>query len=417
MLINPGSSRLHAATVAIDDPGPLINYLPPNGAAFGYQNDVFVALGEIARIETHSMRQAGQWWSDQVKQIENETEMPGRFGVGPLALGSFVFDPHASGHKSVMIIPETIIGRRNGQFWLTKIGYDRVVPALPPQQVLAQPPVGLRFEQGQLDDVSWMAQVQAAVEAINNGELEKVVLARDVLAVADEPIDVRWPLHRLAVECRGCWTYMIDGLIGSTPEMLVRRENGLTVSRVLAGTIARVDGVPDNEQAARLIASNKDQREHKMAVASVIDALSGHLAGWHAPQSPYVLTLPHLMHLATDVVGVSDPGCSTLELAALAHPTAAVCGTPAKAAREYIRNHEQLDRGRYAGPVGWVDMQGDGEWALALRCGQLDSGDPHRMQLFAGAGVVAESRPHSEFVETETKMRPMRFALADSPLD
>lgn len=411
MLINPASSRLHASTIQIKNPGSLRKFLTPDGVAFGDGLNSVVGVGEVARFETKSIDEASQWWAELTTILENETEMPGKYGVGPLALGSFLFDPESSEQKSVLVVPETLIGHRDGIFWLTKIGYDRVEATLPPVAEPAIEPGKVEFLPGQLDEATWMRTVEQAVTDIRAGKAEKIVLARDICGQCEGVIDPRWVFNNLLAEYRNSWNYLVEGLVGSSPEILVRRENGLTTSRVLAGTMPRLDEVSDTAQAARLIASNKDMREHRYAVASVIEALKPLLNGMHAPEAPYVLTLPNLLHLATDICGVSDPDMNTLTLAQAVHPTAAVCGTPTAQAKEWIAKHELMDRGRYAGPVGWMDVQGDGEWALALRCGQVCADDPHKMKLFAGAGIVAESRPHSELVETETKFRLMKTAL------
>lgn len=412
VLINPASTRLHASTIAIDDPGLVIDYLPPTGgAAFGRMGDIFVGLGEIARIETDSIAEADQWWAEHVAVLENETELPGTFGVGPLCYGSFVFDPQTSKQKSLLVIPETIIGRRNGQCWLTKIGYDRVTPTMPVRQPAPRPSAGLRFETGAFDDDAWMARVRDAVAAVRAGELNKVVLSHDLIAAADEPIDLRWPLQQLIREHVDSWSFLIDGMVGSTAQMLVRREAGLTVSRVLAGGALRLTNSPDIEQAARLIASVKDQQDHALTRSIVVDALAPFMTGMHVPSAPYVLALPNMMQLATDVSGVTDPQTSTLALAAACHPSAMTCGSPVDLAHEYLRANDQVDRGRFGGPIGWMDVNGDGEWTLALRCGQQLS-DPSQVRLYAGAGVVAQSRAHAELVETQAKWAPMRNALA-----
>ena len=196
--------------------------------------------------------------------------------------------------------------------------------------------------------------------------------------------------------------------------MLVRRERGLTTSRVLAGTVPRVEGVDDAQRAAQLVSSAKDLEEHRFAVNSVIESLRGHLLAMHVPEAPYVLTLPNVLHLATDICGISEPGLSTLALADAAHPSAAVCGAPTDVARQLIAHYEQLDRGRFAGPVGWMDAQGDGEWAVALRCGQIDATDATRMRLYAGGGIMAASDPHAELVETDAKFSPMKAALRET---
>jgi len=411
VIVNPGSSRLHAATVRIDDPGPLTDYIGPGDAAFLHGNEGFVAIGQVARFETDSMCAAEEWWAEFSGTIENESEMPGRFGTGPLAIGTFCFDPDNTHSTSLLIVPKTVIGRRGGQAWLTQIGFDRVSPEPPDRYEPPAAPGKLQFLPGSLSEQDWMANLRQVTDHIRAGEASKVVLARDVVAQADGPIDPRSTLRWLASAYGSCWNYLVDGFVGSTPEMLVRREEGLTCSRVLAGTIPRVEGVDDAQQAARLISSTKDLDEHRLAVMSVRQSLGEYLSGMHVPESPYVLTLPNVLHLATDICGISQPWLSTLALAQAAHPSAAVCGVSTDVARQLIRDLEHLDRGRFAGPVGWVDAQGDGEWAIALRCGQLDPADPTRMRLFAGVGVVERSDPWAELVETEAKMVPMKAAL------
>jgi menaquinone-specific isochorismate synthase len=232
------------------------------------------------------------------------------------------------------------------------------------------------------------------------------------LAIADNPVDPRWLVSRLAKDYPGCWTYHVDGLVGATPEMLIRREGGLATSRVLAGTIRRsADDVQDLALAAGLAQSGKDLQEHEFAVTSVARALAPFCSGMNVPDAPYVLELPNVLHLATDVTAVADPQVSSLALAAALHPSAAVCGTPTAAARATIAELEQLDRDRYAGPVGWIDADGDGEWAIALRCGRIDPDEPRQIRLYAGCGIVADSDPAAEHAESVAKLVPMRDAL------
>jgi menaquinone-specific isochorismate synthase len=299
--------------------------------------------------------------------------------------------------------------------WVTTISPASSLTA-PPELVrhAAQAPGQVAFADGARSGAEWSAMVADAVGRIGAGEVEKVVLARDLVAIADRPIDVRWPLHRLAANYPGCWTFAVDGLIGATPELLVRREKGLITSRVLAGTIRRTgDDAHDLALAASLARSSKDLEEHEFAVRSVAEALQPHCQSMLVPESPFVLHLPNVMHLATDVTGVAANGASAIGLAAALHPSAAVCGTPTGTARALIGELEGMTRGRYAGPVGWMDARGDGEWGIALRCGQADPGDPHRMRLFAGCGIVAGSDPAAELAESNAKLVPMRDALGD----
>src|SRR5664279_4685063 len=195
--------------------------------------------------------------------------------------------------------------------------------------------------------------------------------------------------------------------------MPVRREKGLVTSRVLAGTSQRTgDDVHDLALAASLARSSKDLEEHEYAVRSVTEALTPHCTSTNVPESPYVLHLANVMHLATDVTGVLADDTSSLALAAALHPSAAVCGTPTAQATTLIDQIEGMDRGRYAGPVGWMDAEGDGEWGIALRCAALDPDDDRRLRLFAGCGIVAGSDPSAEPAEAGAKLVPMPTALA-----
>jgi menaquinone-specific isochorismate synthase len=257
--------------------------------------------------------------------------------------------------------------------------------------------------------------VAEAVGRISDGGIDKVVLARDLIANLDGPLDVRAPLARLAADYPGCWTFHVDGFFGSTPEMLVRLERGLITSRVLAGTIRRTgDDTHDLALAASLARSSKDLEEHEYAVRSVADALAPHCTSMNVPESPFVLHLPNVMHLATDVTGVIRDDASVLALAASLHPSAAVGGTPTAEAVALIDDIERLDRGRYAGPVGWIGASGDGEWGIALRSAQVENGVNGwgtQVRLFAGCGIVADSVPADELAEADAKLIPVRDAL------
>ena len=186
-------------------------------------------------------------------------------------------------------------------------------------------------------------------------------------------------------------------------------------SRVLAGTIRRTgDDERDLALAATLARSSKDLEEHEYAVRSVADSLAPHCTSMNVPESPFVLHLPNVMHLATDVAGVAAGSATSLDLAAALHPSAAVGGTPASEAKALIAEIEGMDRGRYAGPVGWMDADGDGEWGIALRAGAVDPADPRTVRLFAGCGIVADSDPASELAEAQAKFVPVRDALTTS---
>jgi menaquinone-specific isochorismate synthase len=415
----PGSTpRLVVRTTALVDEVDLLATLPPTEAtAWVRRGEGLVGHGEAVRLDVAGpdrFATAVRWWSRLSASAAVRDEI-GEPGTGLVAFGSFAFADEP-GH-STLIVPRLILGRRGDRTWLTTIAVEPALPVAPsvasfPTSSPVGRPEGVVFADGALTGAQWAAAVADAVRRIGAGELDKVVLARDLLAIAEKPIDFRWPLTRIAQEYPACWTYAVQGLIGATPEMLVRLENGLVTSRVLAGTIRRSnDDAHDLALAASLARSSKDLEEHEYAVRSVADALAPHCSSVNVPESPFVLHLPNVMHLATDLAGVLADDSTALELAAALHPSAAVCGTPTPVALGLIAELEHMDRGRYAGPVGWVDAAGNGEWGIALRCAQIDPDDSRRLRLFAGCGIVADSVPESELAEAQAKLVPVRDAL------
>jgi menaquinone-specific isochorismate synthase len=407
------ATPLVVRTVAVSDPGDLLALLPPEETvAWVRRKDGLVGWGAVAVARTSGpgrFAEASAWWRAQAGAavVRDEVQLP---GTGLVAFGSFAFEDEPG--DSVLVVPEVVVGRRRDTAWVTTVGVGSIAaaPVLtaghPPE-----PPEGVAFVDGALSGTDWEGVVAEAVRRIGLGDLEKVVLARDLLATASRDIDVRWPLGRLAESYPTCWTFHVDGLFGATPEMLVRRERGLVHSRVLAGTIRRTgDDEHDLALAATLARSSKDLEEHEYAVRSVADALAPHCSSMNVPESPFVLHLPNVMHLATDVAGVIDDETTSLELAEALHPSAAVGGTPTEAAKALITEIEGMDRGRYAGPVGWMDAAGDGEWGIALRSAEITG---NTVRLYAGCGIVADSDPAAELAEAWAKFVPVRDALAD----
>ena len=342
--------------------------------------------------------------------VRDDVSVP---GTGPVAFGSFSFSPDSPAGAS-LVVPEVLVGQRGSRWWLTTIGVNSHLPATLTPSVASPPvaPKDVTFADGALSGAQWSTVVARAVARINDGAMDKMVLARDLAVDAGSAIDARWLLRRLAERYDNTWVFAVDGLVGATPELLVRLEKGLVTSRVLAGTIRRTgDDERDLALAASLARSSKDLEEHEYAVRSVAEALAPHCSSINVPESPFVLHLSNVMHLATDVAGVLTDHSTSLALAASLHPSAAVCGTPTPVANAAISELEQMDRGRYAGPVGWIDAAGDGEWGIALRCGAFDPGNPRQMRLFAGCGIVAGSDPAAELAESDAKFVPMRDAL------
>ena len=402
------SPGLTVRTTELDDDDPLLSLLPAEHAVTWLRRDEgLVGWGVAAEIRTTGTTRfsdADKWWAETVARadVHDTVNEP---GSGLVCFGSFAFadDPG----DSVLTVPQVVVGRRAGRTWLTLVddaAYDRSSDeTLSPEDVV--------FSDGAMDGEHWMAVVAEAVRRITVGALGKVVLARDLIATAAGRIDVRWPLNRLAATYPMCWTFHVDGLFGATPEMLVRRERGLVTSRVLAGTIRRTgDDIRDLALAATLARSSKDHEEHEYAVRSVADALEPHCSSMTVPETPFVLHLPNVMHLASDVAGVVHDAATvtSLQLAASLHPSAAVGGTPTSEAVALISEIEGMDRGRYAGPVGWMDTSGDGEWGIALRSAEIAG---NTVRLFAGCGIVADSDPEAELAETQAKFVPVRDSL------
>lgn len=400
-------------TRAIADPERLLERLPDDSpVAWVRKGDGLVGWGVAARLDvsgSERFSRAQRWWAQWCASavVDDTVAVP---GTGPVAFASFAFDPEP-GH-SVVLVPRVIVGRRAGQAWVTEIGTAAVdAPhALPPVSVPSAP-TGVRWAEGSRSPLDWQAAVGEAVARIKDGELDKVVLARDVRATVDGPLDVRRLLINLADAYPSTWTFSVDGLIGATPELLVRRTGDLVMSRVLAGTVrTRGDEDADAARARELLDSGKDTEEHEYAVNSVARALAAHCTDLDVPESPRVLTLPNVQHLATDVTGRLADDASVLALAASLHPTAAVCGTPTERALAMIREIEGMDRGRYAGPVGWFDANGDGEFGIALRSAEVDA-EQGTVRAFAGCGIVSGSQPELELAESNAKLVPIRDAL------
>ncbi len=400
---------LEVRTTSLADPGALLDLLPADGAlAWTSAGEGLVGWGEAFRVEVSGparFAQAQDWWDSVVAgcQVIDGIRVP---GSGLVAFGSFAFEASA---PSVLVVPEVVVGHRDGQWWITTVG--PIAAVLPPVLPVVAPE-SVAFADGSRSATEWVSVVAEAVRRIEAGEVAKVVLARDVEVRSAVPLDVRWPLRQLDAAYPGCWVFAVDGLVGATPEMLVRLRDGVATSRVLAGTLRRSgDAARDERQGRSLARSVKDIEEHGYGVRSVVEALALHCAEVEVPEDPFVLELPNVMHLASDVRGTVVDGSTSLRLVASLHPSAAVCGTPTQRAGEVIREIEGLDRGRYAGPIGWMDASGDGEWGIALRCGQVDPADPARIRLFAGCGIVAGSEPERELAESNAKLVPMRDAL------
>ncbi len=400
-------------TIEVSDAQDLLSLLPDSESlAWVRGGDGLVGWGEFDRLEVvgaDRFEKIRLWWREHCAHFTIHDEVK-KFGTGPLLFLSGTFD---ADEVSVAIIPKVIVGQRNGRTWVTWIG-EANAPELTPA---AQPeaPLNLSWVGGAISPAQWEINVGKALAKIYSGEISKVVLARDLVAQSDLPFDARHIMNKLAENYSSTWIFSVANLVGATPELLVRLNKGLVTSRILAGTIQRTgDDQRDLALAASLARSSKDLEEHEYAVDSVAQTLAPFCSSTNVPETPFVLHLSNVMHLATDVTGVLTDSLAPADLFTVVrelHPSAAVCGTPRPAAQRVIKEVEAMSRGRYAGPVGWIDSKGEGEIGIALRCAQINSTNPREIRLFAGCGIVQGSDPAKEYAESQAKLLPIREAL------
>ncbi|MFF1881415.1 isochorismate synthase MenF [Pseudarthrobacter sp. NPDC058196] len=458
------TSTFRTLTVPLDGktfPGGLPSFLVRDDVLCWTRREAGLAgFGEISRFTATGpdrFLEADIWWRHLVLEadVSDAVELP---GTGPVAFGSFAFSK-TSRHESRLIVPEIVVGVRDNQAWLTQLTFDdgplteetaaaaldrwlsssspagegtTAAPVLAGDGTLDEVPgpargavvrplplaAGATLHTGSLSEDAWMDAVAAGVAEIRTGALEKLVLARDVVATIPSGVHAADVLRELSARYRECWTYGVDGLVGATPEMLIQVEGRTAQARVLAGTLDRrdahgEDGAPMDYATRVLAGSEKQRHEHEIAIQSLTKQLAPFSEAMNAHDEPFILELPNVWHLASDVkaelteVEGHVPTC--LALINALHPTAAVCGTPTLVAGELIRKLEHLDRGPYAGPVGWLDAAGNGEWGIALRGAVIEAADTVR--LYAGCGIVDGSLPEAELAETWAKFRPMLESL------
>ena len=417
MTVLAGSLRaVTVESIAIDDPGSLVALLEPlHPLAFMRGGDGIVGIGEALRLEftgPSRFTDAAAAWA-AIAESATVLDPIAVAGSGLVAFGSFAF-ADGSPATSVLVIPAVLVGRRDGRCWVTRAApsaelvaphYDTLVPGIAPPGTF----FSANLTPGTMSPPVFTDAVREVIELIRTGVASKVVIARDLVGDLPAKADLRLPIGRLAAAYPDNFKFAVDGLIGSSPETLVRVSAGTVTARVLAGTSARgADDAADSAAEAEILTSTKDLAEHEFALASVLAALEPHSSDLTANDAPFALALPNLWHLASDVTGTLTDGSGSLDLVAALHPTAAVAGFPTAAALSAIAELELFDRGRYAGPVGWVDARGDGEWAVALRCAQV-TGDT--VTAYAGAGIVADSDPERELAETALKFLPIAGAF------
>jgi isochorismate synthase len=339
----------------------------------------------------------------------------------PIAVGGFAYRPERepggpwSGFPALLLrVPALAVTRVRGRTYATAMTAD-AQGLLELNATGVRAPAVRKLEVTPVrNPVAWTAAVGSASARLRAGDAAKVVLAREVLARGDGVVSAAMVARSLRAAYPSCFTYLITGadgtaFAGASPELLVRRSGWRAFSQPMAGSVARGATEAEDERLAReLEDSAKDAVEHRIVSEFVVDALRPFSQSVSA-RPPEVVRFTNIQHLATFVSAeLVDPPADALQLAAALHPTPAVGGWPREAAEALIDELEAMERGWYAGAVGWIDSRGDGEFAVALRCGLLwEDG----ARLYAGVGVMPDSDPARELEETELKFKALLTAL------
>jgi menaquinone-specific isochorismate synthase len=399
---------LSARTWRLEDHVDLFAFAGSTGLLFQRGGTGFAGRGEALRVPVDRAAEA----LATVEVRDDEVEVP---GTGPVAFGALPFLP---GVGTELVVPEVLVGQDGKGAWITVVGAD--VPAgQPALDAIARPaprdgadrvgPSSFQVRSSR-PPADWKAAVATAVARIDAGLLDKVVLAREVVVTADRPIPVGDVLTRLRNAYPECFTFSVDGLVGASPELLVSRHGDVVRAQPMAGTAPRRgDPEADAALAAALLADPTYRHEHQVTIDMVHDTLLRFSSYVDYEPEPSVVALANVAHLATSVEGrLSHPAASVLDLVDALHPTPAVCGRPRDAALALIAEIEGLDRGRYAGTVGWVDADGNGQWAVSIRCAGIDGSVA---RVYGGNGIVSGSDPATELEETRAKLQAVLGAI------
>ncbi len=403
-------SRLIAAhELGLNEDYSFADLLGTNSSAFIYEKQGLIGWGEALRLEAtgpNRILELDAKWREVASQAEITDEV-NLSGSGLISFGSIAFSDHSK-TTSVLVIPQVTVGKRDGALWLTTVNISEAdaLKLINLESVFTS----AHFEPGQISSEQYKLNVDKALEAISSKNIEKVVLARDLKAQVSKDFNINPALRKLEKKFDTCFIYSVAGLFGASPELLVKVYHSEFSARVLAGTAGRgTDPGVDQAIGSALNESPKNRAEHKYAIDSLVTSLKVFSEEITVDQEPFSIALPNLWHLASDVKATLNSDSTSLQVVSALHPSAAVAGTPRDKALEVIEEIENVDRGRYAGPVGWLGADGDGVWAIALRGAQLDNGT---LTAFAGCGIVAGSDPQAELDEAVLKFKPIVDALS-----
>lgn len=397
-------------------------------AALGRAYDMVAAKGGVALEDAGGkvidfepgddrLRAAARLW----RRLRGSLSPAGHTGAGPIAVGGFAYRPDRepsgpwSGFPSLLLrVPALAVTRMRGRTFATEAspGAEALIDLA---HTSVRAPAARRLDVTSVrNPVAWTAAVETAAKRLRAGEAAKVVLAREVVARGDGVVSAGMVARALRAAYPSCFTYLVTGadgtaFAGASPELLVRRSGSRAYSQPMAGSVARGSNEAEDDRLARQLEDSvKDKAEHRTVSEFVVEALRPFARSVIA-RPPEVVRFTNIQHLATAVTAeLAEPPAEALDLAAALHPTPAVGGWPRAAADTLIDELEGLERGWYAGAVGWIDGRGDGEFAVALRCGLLwEDG----ARLYAGVGVMPDSDPARELEETELKFKALLMAL------
>ena len=401
---------MKARTVRLDTDVDLLAEAGDDGLLFETAEGGLAGRGVALRLPLPTgpgrLEAAADLVADALGAIEVDDEV-GLPGCGPVAFAALPFDDESPGD---VIVPATVVGRApDGTRWTTVLDDRFCEPRADAEAEADAGPSAFTVTSTRPPE-DWCRAVAEGRDLVAAGELVKLVLAREVVIEADAPFRPTVVLAALRAAYPASYRFSIDGFVGATPELLVQRTGDLVRSHPMAGTAPRRgDPSADARVAAALLASAKDQVEHRITIDAVLDCLLPFCSYVDAEAEPSIVAMANVQHLASLVTGrLSAPPAGALVLAAALHPTPAVGGSPRKEALAAIERLEGLDRGRWAGPVGWVDARGNGTFAVGIRSAQLDG---RRARLLAGVGVVADSDPAAELAETRAKLQALLTAL------
>ena len=409
MTLKVHSRLITAVELGLSPEFTFADLLGSNSSAFIYEKQGLIGWGEELRLETtgpNRVLELDTLWKDLVAgaEITDEVNLP---GSGLISFGSIAFSDKSQ-TTSVLVIPKVVVGKQGETLWLTTINIDEA-DALKLIN-LESSFRAVSLEPGQISPAQYKLNVDRALEVIDSKVIEKVVLARDLSAAVGTDFNINPALRKLEKKFDSCYIYSVDGMFGASPELLVKVSHSEFSARVLAGTAGRgTDPGVDQAIGSALNESPKNRAEHKFAIDSLVVSLSTFTKEITVDQEPFSIALPNLWHLASDVKAMLSSDSTSLQVVNALHPSAAVAGTPRDKALAVIEEIENVDRGRYAGPVGWLGADGDGVWAIALRGAQLTNG---KLTAFAGCGIVAGSDAQAELDEAILKFKPIVDSLS-----